>query len=389
MAWAGSLAWRVRASPALSLDQNALNQVLIAWPCSSYPSGPQCFATAAGAKEQVAAEDDRSPSASAGQPDNQLIVVPEKEESSYVPAWLRDMIPGTLAAMAPLEGGPQVRGAKNFMSSKPSKKPGDSEAPSSKEEAATKKEVAKEEEQMMQELEEAKNMDMDGYVGYCRKVRIQTTSPPRPRLPPVPRWHHDYTMFVDLRRASYLRICQHEKIGSAMTEEEKDQIFEQLADSAEDKKLLDTIAKRTGIYMDLEVKDCIKSFIETRESSLRQFRWVKELGRPAPKSQDARKEMNDYMDNLEKEEKRSLKLIRQDTVDCPMRPILNWVGPMAVCSKTGLKYYECCGNKALPVHVESRNKAEARMGERGRLAPRNEAKVRKQRKTQDKPNFQK
>lgn len=51
-----------------------------------------------------------------------------------------------------------------------------------------------------------------GYIDYCKKMR-GAMNPPRPRLPPMARGHYDYHSHVDLRRISYLRLVQHEKIA--------------------------------------------------------------------------------------------------------------------------------------------------------------------------------
>lgn len=78
---------------------------------------------------------------------------------------------------------------------------------------------------------------------------------PRPRICPVPPNHADYDKFVDIQRVSYLRLKQQRAIvGSFMTGEEKERVLAQKLDVLKDKVFLDTIASRTGMYIQEEVR---------------------------------------------------------------------------------------------------------------------------------------
>ena len=51
------------------------------------------------------------------------------------------------------------------------------------------------------------------YIGVLQQQRLETGKSPPVQLPPVPLWHPDYDKFVDRKRATYLRLVQHEKIA--------------------------------------------------------------------------------------------------------------------------------------------------------------------------------
>jgi hypothetical protein len=72
-------------------------------------------------------------------------------------------------------------------------------------------------------------------------------------------------------------------------------------------------------------------------------------------------------------------LERQDRSRCPILPVLDFVGHDAKCSRTGLKYHECCGGTlGRPAWLVSRDTAKELEGLRGRKVPRAERTLRKQ-----------
>ncbi|PNH04806.1 hypothetical protein TSOC_008931 [Tetrabaena socialis] len=195
----------------------------------------------------------------------------------------------------------------------------------------------------LKQLEEMRNMTMEGYVEYCKKMR-SGSAPPRPRRPPVSRAHYDFSKFVDMRRIAFLRLQQHEQIGSLVTQQESEAIVARREEVLADKPMLEAIASRTGMYIDLEVKDCIEQYLMTRLNAERIHRAVTEFGKPLPKSSEAQKEVHKYMKRVEAEEEVRAALARRDTDACPLRHKLPWAGPTALCELTGLRHAECCGS---------------------------------------------
>ena len=51
-----------------------------------------------------------------------------------------------------------------------------------------------------------------GFIDYLKKSRAGTNAP-RPRQPPMPRTHPEYSTWQDIRRIYYLRNVQHERIA--------------------------------------------------------------------------------------------------------------------------------------------------------------------------------
>nr|8APN_Ub Chain Ub, mL105 [Polytomella magna] len=117
-------------------------------------------------------------------------------------------------------------------------------------------------------LESRKDMDVNGYVMYCREELGKLTVP-RPRAPPVSPKHEDYKTFVDEERVTYMRMKQHEKISLFLTEEEKNTVTTKGKDILDDKRFIQTIASRTGFYIAEEVRDCLSEFFNFRDSSRR------------------------------------------------------------------------------------------------------------------------
>lgn len=208
------------------------------------------------------------------------------------------------------------------------------------------------EEDDIKHLEELRNLTMEGYVEYCKKVR-GGSDPPRPRQPPMPRDHHDYKLWRDFRRITYLRLLQHERIGSLISKEENDAILARKEEVLKDQALLEAIADRTGVYIDHEVKDCIRLFLDTRKRGERMHRYVTEFGQPLPKNDDDERRATSYMDRVEAEEKLRDALAKRDVANCPLRYKMAWAGPAALCELTGLRYWECCGKVTGSVKSEA------------------------------------
>ncbi|GFR43756.1 hypothetical protein Agub_g4868 [Astrephomene gubernaculifera] len=325
-----SSSWIPAASRAITFSNSgciAINYVATGSSCSSdnqpvgWPSyAPASFGspsyrsysaastavTTSGAAEASAASTPSSSAASGG---------------FALPKWLRTMFPGGK------DLGPAV-GAKAVS-------PSSSGASSSEGSATTDAED-------MKQLEELRNMTMEGYVDYCKKLR-SGSAPPRPRRPPMARDHYDYITFQDTRRVTFLRLQQHERIGSLITKEESDLILAKREEILRDRALLEAIADRTGVYIDLEVKDCIQQFLETRERSEHFYRYAKEFGQPMPKTGEEQRAAVKYMKRVEAEEELGRALARRDTGACPLRNKLPWASASAVCELTGLRYWECCG----------------------------------------------
>lgn len=240
----------------------------------------------------------------------------------YLPSWMRNLMPG----------------AKHLVPEDPFTRPIDQ--PRSSEPAASTPGTSED----LKELEELVNMDVDGYIDYLKKSRAGV-NPPRPRQPPMPRTHPEYALWQDMRRIYYLRNLQHERIASLMTTQEKRRVMEEGRDAAKDKALLQSLADRSGIYIDMEVKDCIHGLWEMKENSKRQWRYVKEFGMPFPTSAAQQREASRFMKAREAEEEFLAKLGKRDRTNCPLAPSLAWAGASATCTLTGLKYWECCGRK--------------------------------------------
>eukprot|EP00195_Chlamydomonas_chlamydogama_P010763 CAMPEP_0202906114 /NCGR_PEP_ID=MMETSP1392-20130828/37367_1 /ASSEMBLY_ACC=CAM_ASM_000868 /TAXON_ID=225041 /ORGANISM="Chlamydomonas chlamydogama, Strain SAG 11-48b" /LENGTH=289 /DNA_ID=CAMNT_0049594479 /DNA_START=307 /DNA_END=1177 /DNA_ORIENTATION=- len=233
-----------------------------------------------------------------------------------------------------------------------------------------------EEKKMKKWLEENKDMDLDGYAEYCRQMKSGSPSP-RPRVAPVPLDHPDHKKFMDARRISYLRISQHEAIIIKMSEEEKELIKKDPTAAAKDADLLKRIAERTGVYIDLEVKDCIKCYKDSADNARHLYRWVVTEGKPYPKTRAAQKQVDAAMARKEEAERKMEKMAGLNVATCPMRPVMAFMGPDSLCSATGLKYFDCCGAQQQPSWIKGERKAKALEKERGRLAPRHERTIRK------------
>ncbi|KXZ52852.1 hypothetical protein GPECTOR_8g234 [Gonium pectorale] len=188
-------------------------------------------------------------------------------------------------------------------------------------------------------------MTMEGYVEYCKRMR-SATPPPRPRTPPVPMGHPEYHRFIDERRVTYLRFLQHERIGSLITKEESEDILERKEAFLSDRKLLQAIADRTGVYIDLEVKDCIQQFLKLRQDGERMHRAVTEFDKKLPKTLEDQKAIINFMKGTEVEEERQKALALRDSEACPLRHNQSWTGAGAICELTKLRYWECCGSLA-------------------------------------------
>lgn len=146
-----------------------------------------------------------------------------------------------------------------------------------------------------------------------------------------------------------------------------------------DRSFILNVSDRTGVYIDLEVIDCFKSYFETRDRMRRLYRWVVVLGQPEPLTSDMQRLALEEMTSLEDDEERLEKLERQDTIECPILPLLKSMGHDAVCSRTGLKFHQCCGGATggRPAWMNAKDRAKALEGQRGRFSPRSERSARK------------
>ncbi|MEW5299455.1 MAG: hypothetical protein WDW36_002472 [Sanguina aurantia] len=212
------------------------------------------------------------------------------------------------------------------------KKPGE---PATPEKDAKAKKDEKEE---MEQIEAGKDLTMDGYVARMKMARMSMrATTPRPRQPPVRMNHHDYPNFIDMMRVSHIRIGQHERIGSIMTQDEKLQVMGSAYnkkthtwDVLKDKALVERIADRSGVFIDHEVRDCIKSALMSKQDSFRLWRYVE-------------KELKEFMVKLEREDDMQEALAKRDVGGCPMLGKLALISSQTPCDLTGLKYYQCCG----------------------------------------------
>ncbi|GIL70979.1 hypothetical protein Vretifemale_1633 [Volvox reticuliferus] len=191
-------------------------------------------------------------------------------------------------------------------------------------------------------LEELRNMSMAGYVEYCKKMRSGST-PPIPRLPPLRFGRAEHRAWVDEARVSFLRLMQHERIGSLVTKEESELILAKGKDVLYDRAFMEAIADRTGMYIDLEVKDCIEQFLDLRKKTERLHRFVTEFGHALPKTVKEQQYALRFMERKEEEESLQASLARRDTAGCPLRQKLSWSGSSALCELTGRPYWQCCG----------------------------------------------
>lgn len=91
------------------------------------------------------------------------------------------------------------------------------------------------------------------------------------------------------------------------------------------------------------MKDCIEQFVELRKKTGRMHRFVTEFGHPLPKTMKEQEYALRFMERTEGEEELKAALARRDTVGCPLRLKLPWVGPSALCELSGRPYRECCG----------------------------------------------
>ncbi|GLC37767.1 hypothetical protein PLESTF_001516600 [Pleodorina starrii] len=256
-----------------------------------------------------------------------------------MPSWLRNLFPGAKKTPA----GSAVAGAAASASGSGAGK-------------ADSKDSADAED--LKVLEELRNMSMEGYVEYCKKMRSGST-PPRPRLPPLRFNRAEFRGWVDEARVSFLRMQQHERIGSLITKEESDLILAKREDVLYDRALMEAIAGRTGMYIDLEVKDCIEQFLELRKKTERMHRFVTEFGHPLPKTVKEQQYALKFMERQEEEEQLQAALARRDTAGCPLRLKLPWAGGSALCELTGRPYWQCCGR--LTAGAQSSSEAQPKL----------------------------
>lgn len=242
----------------------------------------------------------------------------QSSSSRWVPSWMQSLMPGgdKLAVNQP-------------------KKP--------KEAAGTSTSSKDEERKRLKELEANKDMTMQGYVEHCRNIRLQN-DPPQPQFSPVKPDHYDFLKFTDTQRIAWLRIFQHEKIGSVFTPADSIELNNRGKDIAEDKVYLNMIAERTGTYIDLEVKDLLVQYFKTKDQFRHLYKWCKE-GNPYPRSQQEQTAVFSEMEAREEAEKHQEKLKKRDRRNCPVMPKLKWVGPECECQLTGLPFFKCCGEK--------------------------------------------
>jgi hypothetical protein len=139
-----------------------------------------------------------------------------------------------------------------------------------------------------------------GFIDINKQV-FSNASPPKPRVLHINRMHPDFKRFIDWKRVSYLRTMQHERISSLMTDEEKQRIKSEGKPILQDKQFLQSIADRSAIYIDHEVKDCVQGYLETRDHMRRMYRWVVVLGEPEPVTQVQQKRALEEMKALEED----------------------------------------------------------------------------------------
>ncbi|GIL46693.1 hypothetical protein Vafri_3616 [Volvox africanus] len=240
-------------------------------------------------------------------------------KGALMPGWLRSLFPGSNKAVG---AGPSL--------------------------SSTSKDSADAED--MKVLEELRNMSMEGYVEYCKKMRSGST-PPRPQLPPLRFGRAEHRAWVDEARVSFLRLMQHERIGSLITHEESGVILAKGKDVLYDRALMEAIADRTGMYIDLEVKDCIEQFLDLRKKTERIHRFVTEFGHTLPKTVKEQQYALRFMERKEAEELLQAALARRDTAGCPLRLKLPWSGASAMCELTGRQYWQCCGRASAGTQV--------------------------------------
>ena len=111
----------------------------------------------------------------------------------------------------------------------------------------------------------------------------------------------------------------------------------------------------------------------------RLYRWVVVLGQPEPLTNEQQFKALKEMEALEGDEERLEKLEKQSTLDCPILPLIKSMGHDAVCSRTGLKFYQCCGGAmgGRPAWMDAKDRGKALGGQRGRFSPRAERSARK------------
>ncbi|KAG1668512.1 hypothetical protein FOA52_012106 [Chlamydomonas sp. UWO 241] len=292
---------------------------------------------------------------------------PAAPAPSVLPQWMRMLLPGarhlappSLGIPASTPGTAAAGGALADSGAEPPvaavQAPDDPKSP----EAARKKEY-------MDHLEANKDMTIEGFVDLNKQLWLGTPTP-LPKTLTVGRNHPDAKRFIDWKRVSYLRTMQHERIASTMTPEEQADIKARGRESVlGDKALLASLAQRTGVYIDDEVRDCLRSYFDTRDHMRRLYRWTFVLGEPEPANSEQQANALKEMKALEGDEGRVEALELQDRTKCPIIPVLDFVGHDAVCSRTGLKYHECCGGSlGRPAHLVSRDTAKEVKGLRGR-----------------------
>ncbi|GAX85764.1 hypothetical protein CEUSTIGMA_g13179.t1 [Chlamydomonas eustigma] len=223
--------------------------------------------------------------------------------------------------------------------------------------SASQSEKDKQRKEFVDHLTRYRDMTMDDFTELNMQVWINS-EPPKPRVLNLGRNHPDQRNFVDWQRVSYLRTMQHDKICNLFTDEEKNKIKEDGKALLRDKKFLKEVEARSGVYIDLEVKDCIQGYLDTRDRMRRMYRWVVVLGEPEPVTTEQQASVLKEMEALEADEERLEKLEKQDRNNCPILPVLDFMGHDAVCKLTGLKYHQCCGGaEGRPQRLEVRDRA--------------------------------
>ncbi|GFH29315.1 uncharacterized protein HaLaN_27954, partial [Haematococcus lacustris] len=217
------------------------------------------------------------------------------------------------------------------------------------------------EKEELQQLEDGAKMGLDRYAQYCQEQALAIgTECPQPKLPPVPKSHPDYVLFIDYPRVNWLSWTQRrdivQKLDSALKAE---------LEAAADEGLVEALVRDPAFlarclqsvvspkhYIELEVRDCLLDWIKTRRYLSSLLYWRTVLKRPTPATQEG-------VDRMQREHRAAeAKAWLQERLglrrdgQCGLHASVAAAAGLSVpCPINGLPWRNCCGGQRLPTPV--------------------------------------
>jgi len=268
----------------------------------------------------------------------------QRERSSWLPGWMRDMMPEGLGGLA---GGSRRR--KQQQQQQGVAAGGDPPSAAAAAAAPTTDGGGEDDaDARYANLEKYRDLNLEAFLQHQGEQSDDAPPPPRPpphrSVPPLSPLRRAYQA-EESRRVLYYRARHHVRIVEALRDDERAAVEADPRRAARRERLLRSVAARTG-YSPGQVGDCLQAYeaLRFRVNSLCDWR---ASGRRMPRTQgeltavvDAAKRDRDGQDLAVLLAER-----RTPGERCPLRRgVLSAMGGRrAVCPQTRLPYAECCG----------------------------------------------